>query len=47
MQFTDVLLKSIHLWVENMFTKLMGNASLLEAPSSEWGTQAGGLSPET
>lgn len=46
MQFINVLPKSIHLWAENMFTKLMGNTCLLEAPGSEWGTPAGASGPE-
>lgn len=47
MQLINVLPKSIHLWAKNMFTKLMTNASLLEASGSEWGTPAGALGPET
>lgn len=40
MQVINVLPKSIYLWAKNMFTKLKGNASLLQAPSSGQGTPA-------
>lgn len=41
MQVINVLPKSIYLWAKNMFTKLKGNASLLQAPSSVGGNPSG------